>query len=315
MNARPPAEPPSAGSERSPAGPPGAMPAGRELPVTLFRLAGVGYDYAAGVEALAAVDLAVDRGERLAILGANGSGKSTLLKVLAGLVEPTHGTVEAFGERIDAGALKDEATAQRFRRRVGMVFQSADAQLFNPTVRDEIAFGPLHLGLPHDEIVARVEDTLGMLGLGALAERAPYNLSGGEKKKVALASVLSINPEVLMLDEPTNGLDPRTQEWLIELLATLNRAGKTIVVATHQLDVLERLADRAVVLGEDHRPATDGPLADVLADRDLLLAVNLIHEHAHHHGALLHSHPHAHPPGLERHAEGQPEHRHEHRRQ
>ena len=117
-----------------------------------------------------------------------------------------------------------------------MVFQSADAQLFNPTVRDEVAFGPLHLDLPRDEILARVDDTLAMLGLGALADRAPYNLSGGEKKKVALASVLSINPEVLMLDEPTNGLDPRTQEWLIELLEQLHRAGKTIVVATHQLD-------------------------------------------------------------------------------
>ena len=153
-----------------------------------------------------------------------------------------------------------------------------------------------------------------MLGLAALAQRAPYNLSGGEKKKVALASVLSINPEVLMLDEPTNGLDPRTQEWLIELLDRLHGAGKTIVVATHQLDVLERLVDRAVVLGEDHRPAADGPLGDVLADRDMLLSVNLIHEHAHHHGALLHSHPHAHPPGKERHAEDEPEHQHEHGR-
>ncbi len=287
---------------------------GREPAGVLFRLAGVGYEYAPGVEALAAVDLAIDRGERLAILGANGSGKSTLLKVLAGLAPPTQGTVEAFGVRIDDGALKDEATAQRFRRRVGMVFQSADAQLFNPTVRDEIAFGPLHLDLPREEILARVDDTLAMLGLAALAERAPYNLSGGEKKKVALASVLSINPEVLMLDEPTNSLDPRTQEWLIELLEQFHGAGKTIVVATHQLDVLERLVDRAVVLGEDHRPAADGPLGDVLADRDMLLSVNLIHEHVHHHGALLHSHPHAHPPGKERHAEDEPEHQHGHGR-
>ena len=281
---------------------------------TIFRLTGVSYRYAAGVEALAGVDLAIDSGERLAILGANGSGKSTLLKVLAGLVELAEGEVEAFGERVGGGALRDAATARRFRRRVGMVFQSADAQLFNPTVRDEVAFGPLHLDLPRDEIVARVEDTLRMLGLTGLAERAPYNLSGGEKKKVALASVLSIDPDVLMLDEPTNGLDPRTQEWLLELLETLNRAGKTIVAATHQLDVLERLVDRAVVLAEDHRLVADGPLAAVLADRDLLLSVNLIHEHTHRHGVLLHSHPHAHPPGQEHHGDGQPEHQHEHRR-
>ena len=289
-----------------------APPAADADPGVLFRLAGIGYEYAPAVEVLTDIDLRIACGERLAILGANGSGKSTLLRLLAGLAQPSRGTVEAFGERIDDGALKDEATAQRFRRRVGMVFQSADAQLFNPSVRDEIAFGPLHLDLPHDEILARVDDTLRLLGLEALAERAPYNLSGGEKKKVALASVLSINPEVLMLDEPTNGLDPRTQEWLLELLEQMHAAGKTIVVATHQLDVLERLVDRAVVLGEDHRLAADGPLAEVLADRDLLLSVNLIHEHAHHHGLLLHSHPHAHPPGQEHHAEALPEHRHQH---
>ena len=270
-----------------------------QLDGAVFRLAGVGYAYAAGVEALA-------------VLGANGSGKSTLLKVLAGLAEPTSGTVEAFGRRIDDGGLGDEAVAQRFRRRVGMVFQSADAQLFSPTVRDEVAFGPLHLGLSRDEVAGRVGDTLEMLGLRGLAERAPYNLSGGEKKKVALACVLSINPEVLLLDEPTNGLDPRTQEWLIELLGQLHLAGKTIVLATHQLDVLGRLADRALVLGEDHRPAADGPLAAVLADRELLLSVNLIHEHAHHHGELLHSHSHAHPPGREHHDGPAPEHRHRH---
>ena len=289
-----------------------AAPVTDNDPGVLFRLSGVGYTYAPDVEALAGVDLRIDLGERLAILGANGSGKSTLLKLLAGLAEPTQGTIEAFGSRLDGGALKDEATAQRFRRRVGMVFQSADAQLFNPTVRDEVAFGPLHLDLPHGEILARVDETLRMLGLSALAERAPYNLSGGEKKKVALASVLSINPEVLMLDEPTNGLDPRTQEWLLELLEQLHGAGKTLVVATHQLDVLERLVDRALVLGEDHRPAGDGPLAEILADRDLLLSVNLIHEHAHHHGRLLHSHPHGHAPGHEQHTEDQPEHHHEH---
>jgi len=291
----------------------GAAPEPSAQPA-VFDLAGVGYEYGAGIEALAAVDLAIGPGERLAILGANGSGKSTLLKVMAGLVQPTRGSVTAFGRRIDDGALRDEAVAHGFRRRVGIVFQSADAQLFSPTVRDEVAFGPLHLGLPREEILARVDDTLAMLGLGALADRAPYNLSGGEKKKVALGAVLAINPDVLLLDEPTNGLDPRTQEWLIELLERLHGAGKTIVLATHQLDQLDRLVERVLVLGEDHRPAADGPLAAVLADRELLLAVNLIHEHAHHHGSLLHSHPHAHPPGDEHHREAAPQHHHEHRR-
>ena len=161
-------------------------------------------------------------------------------------------------------------------------------------MRDEVAFGPLHLRLPEDEIVRRVEDTLRMLGLGDLAERAPYNLSGGEKKKVALASVLAINPDVLMLDEPTNGLDPRTESWLLELLVRLHGVGKTIVIATHHLDILEDIADRAVVLDEDHTVAAAGPVPDVLADRDLLLRVNLIHEHAHLHGGVAHTHVHAH---------------------
>jgi cobalt/nickel transport system ATP-binding protein len=275
----------------------GALP--QDAPATdadaeVFRLTGVSYEYAPGVPALRDVSLSVREGERLALLGANGSGKSTLLALLAGLIEPGGGEVLAFGEPLTAARFRDDAVSHAFRRRVGIVFQSSDAQLFNPTVRDEVAFGPLHLRLSQDEIVRRVEDTLRLLGLDDLAERAPYNLSGGEKKKVALASVLSINPEVLMLDEPTNGLDPRTERWLLELLAQLHGVGKTIVIATHHLDMLADIADRAVVLGEDHTVAAGGPVADLLADRDLLLRVNLVHEHTHVHGGARHTHVHAH---------------------
>ena len=247
--------------------------------------------------------LNVEGGQRLALLGANGSGKSTLLMILAGLLVPSGGEIAAFGEPLSAERLRDERFARAFRRRVGIVFQSSDAQLFSPSVRDEIAFGPLHLELPESEVLGRVEDTLHLLGLYELAQRAPYNLSGGEKKKVALASVLAVNPDVLLFDEPTNGLDPRTQRWLIELLGRLHEAGKTIVLATHHLDLLSELADSALVLGEDHRVAVCGPLDEVLADRDLLLRVNLIHEHAHLHGQTLHTHEHAH--------EGEHEHGHE----
>ncbi len=268
----------------------------------VFELTGVSYAYAGGVTALSDVTVAVAEGERLALLGANGSGKSTLLMVMAGLAQPFSGELRAFGAPLTAELLRDEAVAHAFRRRVGIVFQSADAQLFSPTVRDEVAFGPLHLRLPHDEVLRRVDDTLAMLGLTALAERAPYKLSGGEKKKVALAAVLAVDPEVLMLDEPTSELDPRTRQWLIELLERLHEAGKTIVVATHELAEVERLADRALILAEDHGVAAVGPVHELLADRDLLLRVNLIHEHTHRHGELVHSHPHAHagePPGDE----------------
>ena len=278
----------------------------------VFELHKVSFSYPDGVPALRDVTLRVDAGERLALLGANGSGKSSLLKVLAGLATPGGGEVRAFGAPLTASVLRDETRAQTFRRRVGVVFQSADVQLFNPTVRDEIAFGPLHLGLERAEVEQRIADTLRLLGIEALAERPPYRLSGGEKKKVALAAVLASDPEVLLFDEPTAGLDPRTQDWLIEFLHLLHAAGKTLVLATHQLHELPRLADRALVLAEDHTIAAEAPVAELLADRELLLRVNLIHEHAHSHGHLLHSHPHSHLDG-DKHAPGAvPPHTHEH---
>ncbi len=243
----------------------------------IFSLRDVSYQYKAGSPALTDVTLSVEEGERVALLGANGSGKSTLLMAMAGLVSPTSGEITAFGEALSAEYLADERRAQAFRRRVGIVFQNSDAQLFSPSVREEVAFGPLHLELPKEEVVRRVTDTLGLLGLDDLAERAPYNLSGGEKKKVALASVLSMNPDVLILDEPTSGLDPRTQHWLVELLGQLHMAGKTLVVATHRLETLRELAERAVVLSEDHRVVAVGPVDSILANRELLLDVNLIH--------------------------------------
>jgi cobalt/nickel transport system ATP-binding protein len=265
----------------------------------VFELDNVSFTYGEGVPALAGIDLRIEQGERVALLGANGSGKSTLLRVLSGLAEPTGGEIRAFGAPLTAELLRDEPKAQAFRRRVGIVFQNADAQLFSPTVRDEIAFGPLHLGLGAGEAQQRVADMLRLLGLEALADRPPYKLSGGEQKKVALAAVLAINPDVLLFDEPMGGLDPRTRQWLLEMLASLHEAGKTLVVATHDLVELDRLVDRAVILGEDHRAAAIGAVDALLVNRELLLNVNLIHEHTHVHGDVVHSHPHGHPPGYE----------------
>jgi cobalt/nickel transport system ATP-binding protein len=131
-----------------------------------------------------------------------------------------------------------------------------------------------------------------MLEIADLADRAPYQLSGGQKKRVAIASVLVMNPEVILFDEPTAGLDPRTQQWLLELIVELGRAGKTIVLATHDLDLLDTVAGRCIVLSEQHRIVAEGTPAEVLADRETLLSVNLIHEHSHRHGAVVHTHPH-----------------------
>lgn len=238
----------------------------------------LGYSYLDRYPALEDVSVTIRRGERVALLGANGCGKSTLLKVLDGLVFPTSGSYSAFGAPVTEDSMEDQQMSEGFRSRVGFVFQNSDAQVFSPTVREEIAFGPLQLGLSRTEAADRLADVAAMLGITDLLDRAPFQLSGGQKKKVAIATVLVMGPEVLLFDEPTAALDPRTQYWLEDLIEQLGAAGKTIVLATHDLVALQRLAGRCVVFGEDHRVVAEGPPARILGDRDLLLAVNLIHE-------------------------------------
>ncbi len=256
----------------------------------LFRLEEVSYSYA-GQQALSAVSFSVSAGESLAVLGANGSGKSTLMKLLDGLVYPDSGKVFFTGRPLDDAALRGEFL-KCFRKRVGFVFSEPDVQLFCPTVEEELFFGPMQLGMGRGEAQKRVSELLDMLGMKALAGRPPYALSSGEKKKTAIAAVLSVNPDVLLLDEPTNGLDPRTQVWLYELLEALKGAGKTIIMATHDLSLVADLSDRAIVLDESHGLAADRRAAEVLLDKDLLLGANIIHEHAHRHGDVIHRHSH-----------------------
>lgn len=267
-----------------------------------FALDAVSFAFEGGPPVLSELTLSIERGETVALLGANGSGKTTLLKLLGALLFPSAGRILAFGSVLSERALRDETASHAFRRRVGFVFHNADAQLFSATVRDEIAFGPRHLGLGHAEVERRTLDVAAMLGVDRLLERAPFRLSAGEKRRVALASVLSIGPEVLLLDEPTSGLDPRTQRWLAEMLVTLRRAGKTIVAATHDLELAAEVAGRAVVLGEDHRIHADGSAGTVLNDIPLLLSVNLIHAQSHWHAGHLHVHQA--PPGGHRHEPG-----------
>ena len=253
----------------------------------------INYAYLGRYPALDGVSLQIAAGEKVALLGANGCGKSTLLKLLDGLLFPDHGTFTAFGEDVTEDHLEDEQFSRGFRGRVGFVFQNSDAQVFSPTVREEIAFGPLNMGLDTDEVAARTDDTLAMLDIALLAERAPYQLSGGEKKRVAIASVLVMNPEVLLFDEPTAALDPRTQQWMVELIVELHTAGKTIVLATHDLETLPSVADRCLVLGEDHRVVAEGPTDAILRDDGLLRSTNLVHAHSHLHAGS--GTPHAHP--------------------
>jgi cobalt/nickel transport system ATP-binding protein len=256
----------------------------------LFRLEGVSYSYGDN-SALRDVSFSVEAGSCLAILGANGSGKSTLMKVLDGLVFPEAGSVLFAGQTLAEAALHGEFL-KCFRKKVGFVFSEPDVQLFCSTVEEELFFGPLQLGIERQEAQKRVSELLDMLGIKALAERAPYTLSSGEKKKAAIAAVLAVNPDVLLLDEPTNGLDPRTQVWLYELLDALKGSGKTIVMATHDLSLAEDLSERIIVLDEAHRVAADRKAAEVLGDKELLLRANIIHEHAHRHGDIIHRHSH-----------------------
>lgn len=269
---------------------------------TVFELSGVSYSYQNRIVALRDVDLTIRAGEALVILGPNGSGKSTLLKILDGLYRPTSGRVLAFGRDITSAA-DDPELGYWLHQRVGLVFQEPDVQLFSPTVFDDVAFGPLQLGWPTERIRQAVFTTLNELGILHLSDRAPFELSGGEKKRVALATVLVMDPEVILLDEPTANLDPRSRVQLIELLTELHRRGRTLIIATHELDLVATLATRVVVFGEqEHRPIAEGPPELILTDRTLLLRANLIHEHLHRHGPIVHSHPHWHDA----------EHQHEH---
>jgi cobalt/nickel transport system ATP-binding protein len=244
----------------------------------LFEAKDIDYRYADGTAALQTVSFSIAPGERLAILGANGSGKSTLLRILNGLLFPTSGSMLFRGKELSEKGLENPRLRQEFRQSVGFVFQNADAQLFNATVFEEVAFGPRQIGLSEAESVVRVRDVLGFLGIDHLAERPPFRLSGGEKRKVAIASILSMNPDVLILDEPFLGLDPRSQTWLVRTLGQIHAAGKTTIVATHTLALLPRIADRALVLSEDHSTEAIGSVSELLADTALLRRANLIEE-------------------------------------
>ncbi len=249
---------------------------------TVFELQKITFAYPQSAPVLEGLNLTIREGERVSVLGANGCGKSTLLKILAGLLFPQEGSFRAFGEPMEQKRLNGEA-AGRYHRRVGFVFQNSEAQLFCSTVYEELAFGPLQLGMPRAEIERRIGELARMLGVEKLLDLPPYHLSGGEKKKIAIGSALILNPDVLILDEPTNSLDPRSQAWLLRLLQALGGAGKTLIFATHNLELVPHVSDRAVLFDENRAIAADRPVAELLRDAELLRRVNLVDEHYHTH--------------------------------
>ncbi len=246
----------------------------------VFEIYGVSYAYEGKQTALDSVDLTVETGESLVVLGANGCGKSTLLKLLDGLYFPSEGSISAFGKPLTEEALRDDEYNFAFRRRVGLVFQDPDVQLFSPSVLDEVAFAPLQLGFPRPEVNRRIDAALAALRIEKLRDRAPHRLSGGEKRRVALASLLTLEPEVWLLDEPTTGLDPRSQSWLVEFIIDQQKRGRTMITATHDLSVAEEIASRVCVFSEDHHIAAIGKPDEILNDHELLHRCNLAHYHA-----------------------------------
>jgi cobalt/nickel transport system ATP-binding protein len=253
----------------------------------VFHLRDVRYLYHNRHVALDGIDLDIVHGEQVVILGANGSGKSTLLKMLDGIVGPSSGTMRALGRDVAAVAAGQDAF--RFHREVGLVFQDPDIQLFSATIFDDVAFGPLQLGWSPEEVKRACTEALEQMEITHLANRAPFELSGGEKKRAAIASVLSLRPEVILLDEPTASLDPRTKWILVNLIHKLGAAGKTIITTTHELEIVPVVAHRVIVLGEERRVLADGTPETILANRDLLIQANLIHPELHEFG-LRHAH-------------------------
>jgi len=218
------------------------------------------YRYPGGTEALAGVSFRITHGESVALVGANGAGKSTLLAHLSGCLLPASGRV------VIGDTVLTRKTLPLIRRAVGMVFQDPDDQLFMPTVFADVAFGPMNLHLPDDQVRSRVERALATVGMSHVADRPPYRLSGGEKRAVSIATVLAMDPDILVMDEPSSNLDPRARRRLIGLLASFEH---TRIIATHDLDMALELCGRTIVLHEG-KVAADGPTADLLRDEKIL---------------------------------------------
>jgi cobalt/nickel transport system ATP-binding protein len=230
------------------------------------------------------IDLDIQAGERIVLLGNNGCGKSTLLKLLAGLIYPKSGNFTYNGTNITKSYLK--TNAKEFRKDVSILFQNPDTMLFNPTVKDEIAFG-----LDEFDMDADITQLAKEFEIEHLLDRNPLTLSGGEKQKVAFCAIFATNPKVLILDEPTANLDPKSTGWMIDFLSERDI---TTIISTHNLSLALELGSRAVVMDETHQIIYDGDIKELFTKQDILLQANLLHKHKHHHDGIVHSHLHIH---------------------
>ena len=247
----------------------------------IIEIRDLNYSYGDGTQALKGINISLDQGKKVALVGPNGAGKSTLMLMMNGILRPNSGEVLFSGKplRYDAASLR------AIRRAVGMVFQNSDDQLFAPTVYQDVAFGPINLGFPSEKVKRYVGFALQYVGLCGYERRPPHHLSGGEKKRVAIAGILAMEPEVMILDEPTSNLDPASSEEIMEMLDELNHGGKTLIISTHDVELAYRWADE-VILMKDGEVVRRGTAQDVFGDVDLIrdarlklpLVVDIYHE-------------------------------------
>jgi len=228
------------------------------------------YEYPDGTKALEKVNFNVDDGKIVALLGPNGAGKSTLFLHFNGILRPSSGSVNIDGETVNY----DKKDLLKVRQKVGIVFQNPDDQLFAPTVLEDVAFGPMNMGLPKDEVEKRVKEALFRVGMEGFEKKPPHHLSGGQKKRVAIAGILAMKPKIMVLDEPTSGLDPKGASQILRLLYKLNQEGMTIVISTHDVDLVPLYASRVYIISNG-KIIKEGTASEVFEDVKTIRGANL----------------------------------------
>ncbi|OPY25430.1 MAG: putative ABC transporter ATP-binding protein [Methanobacterium sp. PtaU1.Bin242] len=237
---------------------------------TIIQTENMSFTYPDGTSALHNINIEINEGERVAIVGSNGAGKSTLFAHFNGINKPTSGLIKIDGEP----AVYEKKELLQIRQKVGIVFQNPDDQLFAPTVVEDVAFGPMNLGLSDDEVDERVEEALKLVGMSGLEKRAPHHLSGGQKKRVAIAGILAMRPEIMVLDEPTTGLDPKGVDQVMEILYMLNSEDMSIIIASHDVEMVTQFADKIFVL-HDGEIIGQGTPEEIFNDPETLKKAHL----------------------------------------